>query len=136
MARVTVEDCIDKVSNRFDLVILSAERVREILSGDPCKITRDNDKMTVLALREIAGNHVEPEELRENLIRSNQKITPIADDEEMLDFISEEQSWVSDPESEEMAEEIQEDGLHMEDEEDLEEEAEISPESEEEETEE
>jgi DNA-directed RNA polymerase subunit omega len=117
MARVTVEDCIDKIPNRFDLVILSAERVREILSGAPVKVVRENDKMTVIALREIAGSYVNPQTLRENLITANQKVTPIAEDEDILDFIEEEQSWVNNPESQEMQQEIQEDDLHLEDEE-------------------
>ena len=121
MARVTVEDCIDKIPNRFDLVILAAERVREIMSGAPCTITRDNDKMTVVALREISDHCVDPEVLRENLIRNNQKVNPITDDEDVLDFIEEKQKWVDDPESAEMKKEISQDGLNITDEEDLEE---------------
>lgn len=111
MARVTVEDCIDKIPNRFDLVILAAERVREIISGAPSEVTRDNDKTAVLALREIAGKFVDPKILRENLIRSNQKITPIADDEDVLEFLNEEQKWVNQPESAAMEQEIIQDGL-------------------------
>ncbi|MAP24607.1 MAG: DNA-directed RNA polymerase subunit omega [Rickettsiales bacterium] len=111
MARVTVEDCIDKIPNRFDLVILAAERVREIISGSPAEIERDNDKTSVLALREIAGRYVNPETLRENLIRSNQKITPITDDEDVIEFLDEEQNWVNQPESAAMEQEIVQDDL-------------------------
>ena len=72
MARVTVEDCIDKVSNRFELVLLAAHRARAISSGAPITVNRDNDKSSVLALREIAGKAVSPEDLKEDLIHSLQ----------------------------------------------------------------
>ena len=72
MARVTVEDCVDKVPNRFDLVMLAAHRAREITAGAPLTIDRDNDKNPVVALREIAEETQSAEELRERLIESNQ----------------------------------------------------------------
>lgn len=72
MARVTVEDCIDKVKNRFDLVLLAALRSREISSGSPILVDRDNDKNPVVALREIAEGVVKSSDLRESLIRSMQ----------------------------------------------------------------
>ena len=73
MARVTVEDCVDKVPNRFELVMLAAHRAREIQSGSPITIDRDNDKNPVVALREIADETVAPDDMRESLIQSIQK---------------------------------------------------------------
>lgn len=73
MARVTVEDCIDKVTNRFDLVLLAGQRSRQISAGEELTVDRDNDKNPVVALREIADTTIENEELRESLIRSMQR---------------------------------------------------------------
>lgn len=73
MARVTVEDCVDKVPNRFELVLLAGHRARSISSGDPIKVPRDRDKNPVVALREIADKKLTPEELREDYIQSMQK---------------------------------------------------------------
>jgi DNA-directed RNA polymerase subunit omega len=72
MARVTVEDCVDKVPNRFELVMLAAHRAREITAGSPLTIDRDNDKNPVVALREIADETQGAENLRERLIESHQ----------------------------------------------------------------
>ncbi|MCR8724768.1 DNA-directed RNA polymerase subunit omega [Frigidibacter sp. ROC022] len=72
MARVTVEDCVDKVPNRFELVMLAAHRAREIQSGSPITIDRDNDKNPVVSLREIADETQSAAELRERLIESQQ----------------------------------------------------------------
>ena len=73
MARVTVEDCIDKLPNRFELVLLSAHRARMIAQGAPLTIGRDNDKNPVVALREIADTAINRDDLRENYIHSMQK---------------------------------------------------------------
>jgi DNA-directed RNA polymerase subunit omega len=73
MARVTVEDCIDKVENRFDLVLLASHRARLISAGQPITVDRDNDKNPVVALREIADTTMEPDDLKEDLIHSLQK---------------------------------------------------------------
>jgi len=73
MARVTVEDCIEKVENRFDLVLLSAHRARMISSGQPITVGRDNDKNPVVALREIADGTLTPADLEEDFIHSLQK---------------------------------------------------------------
>ncbi len=73
MARVTVEDCIDKVSNRFDLVLLASHRARLISQGGQITIDRDNDKNPVVALREIADETLSPGDLKEDLIHSLQK---------------------------------------------------------------
>ena len=72
MARVTVEDCVDKVPNRFDLVMLAAHRAREISSGSPITVDRDNDKNPVVSLREIADETQSSGALKERLIESNQ----------------------------------------------------------------
>ena len=73
MARVTVEDCIEKIPNRFDLVIAAAQRSREISNGIPIEIDRDNDKNPVVSLREIACVAIDAESLQERFIRSMQK---------------------------------------------------------------
>ncbi len=73
MARVTVEDCIDKVPNRFELVLLAAHRARSISAGSPITVERDNDKNPVVALREIAELTISPDDLKEELIHSLQK---------------------------------------------------------------
>ena len=81
MARVTVEDCIDKVNNRFDLVLLASHRARMISSGSQITVDRDNDKNPVVALREIADTMVQPEDLREDLIHSLQKYVEVDEPE-------------------------------------------------------
>ncbi|MGL4637318.1 MAG: DNA-directed RNA polymerase subunit omega [Beijerinckiaceae bacterium] len=73
MARVTVEDCIDKVDNRFELVLLASHRARMIASGSALTIDRDRDKNPVVALREIADETIQPEDLKEEFIHSLQK---------------------------------------------------------------
>jgi len=83
MARVTVEDCVDKVPNRFELVMLAAHRAREVSAGAPITLERDNDKNPVVALREIAEETQSAEELRERMIESNQ--TQIEVDEPVED---------------------------------------------------
>jgi DNA-directed RNA polymerase subunit omega len=73
MARVTVEDCVDKVPNRFELVLLAAHRARSIANGSAITIEPENDKNPVIALREIAERTIPPEDMREALIHSIQK---------------------------------------------------------------
>ncbi|HEX4889386.1 MAG TPA: DNA-directed RNA polymerase subunit omega [Alphaproteobacteria bacterium] len=73
MARVTIEDCIDKIPNRFELVLLAGQRAREISSGAPITVDRDNDKNPVVSLREIADETVEPGRLRNDLLASLQR---------------------------------------------------------------
>lgn len=93
MARVTVEDCIDKVENRFDLVLLAGHRARTISGGAPITIDRDNDKNPVVALREIAEESLSPEDLREELIHSLQKHVEVDEPEaEMVPRITAEGS--------------------------------------------
>ena len=81
MARVTVEDCIDKVENRFDLVLLASHRARTISSGSQITVDRDNDKNPVVALREIAELAVSPEDLKEELVHSLQKYVEVDEPE-------------------------------------------------------
>ncbi len=82
MARVTTEDCVDKVPNRFDLVMLAAHRAREIAAGAPLTVDRDNDKNPVVSLREIADETQSAEDLRERLIESNQTQIEVDEPEE------------------------------------------------------
>ena len=81
MARVTVEDCIDKVDNRFELVLLASHRARMISSGSQITIDRDNDKNPVVALREIADQTISPGDLKEDLIHSLQKYVEVDEPE-------------------------------------------------------
>ncbi|MGE0233571.1 MAG: DNA-directed RNA polymerase subunit omega [Flavobacteriaceae bacterium] len=81
MARVTVEDCIDKVDNRFELVLLASHRARLISSGAPLTIDRDNDKNPVVALREIADSSISAGDLKEDLIHSLQKFVEVDEPE-------------------------------------------------------
>ena len=85
MARVTVEDCVDKVSNRFDLVLFAAQRARQISGGADLTIDRDRDKNPVVALREIAEETVKPRDLQEGAIQSLQRVQ--IDDEEAPDEV-------------------------------------------------
>jgi DNA-directed RNA polymerase subunit omega len=81
MARVTVEDCVDKISNRFDLVLLAAQRAREISGGAELTLERDRDKNPVVALREIAEETIRPDNLREAVVTSLQRVLPDEDDD-------------------------------------------------------
>jgi DNA-directed RNA polymerase subunit omega len=87
MARVTVEDCIDKVENRFDLVLLAAHRARMISSGTQITVDRDNDKNPVVALREIAETTVSPGDLKEELIHNLQKYVEVDEPEPEVPLI-------------------------------------------------
>jgi len=82
MARVTVEDCVDKVPNRFDLVLLSAFRARQLSGGTEPIVERDRDKNPVVALREIAAKSLKPDDMKEDLIRSLQKHAEVDEPEE------------------------------------------------------
>jgi DNA-directed RNA polymerase subunit omega len=86
MARVTVEDCVDKISNRFDLVLLAAQRARQISGGAELTVDRDRDKNPVVALREIAEETVHPDDLQEGVIQSLQRVQ--IDDEVEADEMS------------------------------------------------
>jgi DNA-directed RNA polymerase subunit omega len=102
MARVTVEDCVVKVPNRFELVLVAAQRARDIASGSSETIERDNDKNPVIALREIAGGTLVLPELQEKLILGLQKEKPqedLEDDVEALDALKEESAILETVES-------------------------------------
>ena len=77
MARITVEDCEDKVDNRFDLVLVAAQRARQISGGAPILVERDNDKNTIVALREIASSLVQTTDLNESLVQSYQRVVDV-----------------------------------------------------------
>jgi len=83
MARVTVEDCVDKIPNRFDLVLFAAQRARQISGGSDLTIDRDRDKNPVVALREIAEETVKPKHLQESVVQSLQRVQ--IDDEDAPD---------------------------------------------------
>lgn len=82
MARVTVEDCVDKVPNRFELVLMASNRARQIVAGEPLTIERDNDKDPVVALREIADETVQPEDLSESIIEGLQRHVEVEEPED------------------------------------------------------
>ncbi len=82
MARVTVEDCIQKLPNRFELVLMSAHRARMISQGAPLTLDRDNDKNPVVALREIGDSTIDVEDLREDYVHSMQKHVEVDEPEE------------------------------------------------------
>ncbi len=85
MARVTVEDCVDKIPNRFDLVLLAAQRARQISGGAELTLDRDRDKNPVVALREIAEENVRPDHLMEAALQAMQKVQ--MDDEDATDEV-------------------------------------------------
>lgn len=94
MARVTVEDCILKVPNRFELVLLASQRSREIGSGAPMLVDRDNDKTPVVSLREIADTDISLEVLGESLIKNHQKIIEVEEEgEDVIDMMEGENEW-------------------------------------------
>ncbi len=82
MARVTVEDCIDKIPNRYELLMVAAQRAKDIASGSPLTVDRDNDKNSVVALREIAAESVSIEELQHSLVMGLQKNVEVEEPEE------------------------------------------------------
>ena len=81
MARVTVQDCIDKVENRFELVLLASHRARMLATGAPLTVPRDNDKNSVVSLREIAEETLSPSDLKEEFIDSMQKFVEVDEPE-------------------------------------------------------
>lgn len=94
MARVTVEDCVEIVPNRFELVMLAAQRARRIGSGAQITIDRDNDKNPVVSLREIADGAVSTDDLREDLVRSHQRVYRAEEEEEeIIDLMEGEDDW-------------------------------------------
>ena len=96
MARVTVEDCVEKIPNRFDLVLVSSQRARQICAGSPLTVDRDNDKNPVIALREIADGTISINSINEELIKSYQRFVEPESAEDQVDaFIQGEKDWRS-----------------------------------------
>ncbi|QQP87347.1 DNA-directed RNA polymerase subunit omega [Skermanella sp. TT6] len=94
MARVTVEDCVIKIPNRFELVMMAAQRARDVATGAPLSIDRDNDKNPVVALREIADETIGLDELRNALIRGHQKVVEADEPEDdIVELMAGEQAW-------------------------------------------
>ena len=93
MARVTVEDCIEKISNRFDLVMVAARRSRDVASGAEITIDRDNDKNPVVALREIAEEKIPVEDIQESLVKGLQRHVEIDEPDEEVE--NEEQKFIA-----------------------------------------
>ena len=129
MARVTVEDCVVKVPNRFELVLLAGQRAREITSGAPLTVDRDDDKNPVVALREIADSTVELDHLQDSLIRGMQKHVEMDEPEETPD-LEQRLFGIADPtgpvigenevDEEAIEEELEEDLLAVEEEDEIE----------------
>jgi DNA-directed RNA polymerase subunit omega len=95
MARVTVEDCVTKIPNRFELVLIASQRAREIAGGATLTIERDNDKNPVIALREIADETVSLDNLREEIIKGLQRVIPMEEpEEEIIELMDGEQGWI------------------------------------------
>ncbi len=88
MARVTVEDCVDKIPNRFDLILMAAQRARMIREGSPITVERDNDKDPVVSLREIAETSVDLKVVRESLIADLQEVRPGEEEEREADRLA------------------------------------------------
>ena len=86
MARITVEDCIDKFDSRFELVLVASNRARKLHSGEEPTVERDNDKNTVIALREIADETISAEVFKQDLIEEYQTVSPIDEEELALEF--------------------------------------------------
>src|ERR1035437_3720956 len=96
MARVTVEDCVLKVPNRFELILAASQRAREIGSGAAIMVERDNDKNPVVALREIADTDISIDALTESLIKNHQKVIEVEEDEEeIIDVMEGENEWAA-----------------------------------------
>ena len=86
MARITVEDCIDKFESRFELVLVASNRARKLHSGESATVEKDNDKPTVIALREIAEESLSIDSLKDKLIQEYQTVSPLDEEELSLDY--------------------------------------------------
>jgi DNA-directed RNA polymerase subunit omega len=113
MARVTVEDCVEQVPNRFELVMLAGHRARALGSGAELRVERDRDKNPVVALREIAEQKLDLGALEESVIKGLQKrIEPEQPEEEVIELMAgEQQNWIGGDEAEEAEEDIDEEDL-------------------------
>ncbi len=104
MARITVEDCIDKFDSRFELVLVASNRARKLHAGESPSVEKNNDKHTVLALREIAHETVMIDSLKEKLIEEYQTISPLDEDELSLEYSSSEEELIEQNNIEEIQE--------------------------------
>ena len=96
MARVTVEDCIEKIPNRFELVMVASQRVRDINAGAPITVDRDRDKNPVVALREIADTNMNIDDLKEAMVKRNQRLFMSEEEsEEQVDALEGEEAWAN-----------------------------------------
>ena len=86
MARITVEDCIDKFESRFELVLVASNRARKLHSGESPTVEKDNDKPTVIALREIADESLSVDSLKDKLVQEYQTVSPLDEEELSLDY--------------------------------------------------
>lgn len=93
MARVTVEDCVEKIPNRFELVMIAAQRARKIGTGAALTVDRDNDKNHVVSLREIADETIDIGGLKEELIRTHQRMVVYEEDKDPIDLMDGEKEW-------------------------------------------
>ena len=91
MARITVEDCVDKFPSRFELVLVASQRARKLYSGEQPKLEKENDKNTVIALREIAEEAISVEEIKEDLVVEYQNVNLIEEDNEIKEEQSEDE---------------------------------------------
>ena len=98
MARITVEDCIDKFDSRFELVLVASNRARKLHSGEEPTVERDNDKNTVIALREIADETISAEVFKQDLVEEYQTVSPIDEEELALEFNEENTDYEADSE--------------------------------------
>ena len=115
MARVTVEDCVTRVPNRFELVMLAAQRARNLGAGVPLSLDRDNDRNPVVALREIAEGTINISELKNDLIRGLQKFVEVDEPEEDdMDLLAIQREIDAEQGEPEPSSEIEADGLHVE----------------------
>jgi DNA-directed RNA polymerase subunit omega len=115
MARVTVEDCVTRVPNRFDLVMLAAQRARNLGAGVALSVDRDNDRNPVVALREIADGTINISDLENSLIRGLQKFVEMDEPEEDdMDLLAIQREISTEQGEPELANEIEEDVLHVE----------------------
>ena len=104
MARITVEDCIDKFDSRFELVLVASNRARKLHSGDDPTVEKNNDKNTVIALREIADETISADEFKQSLVEQYQTVSPINDEDELALEFSDENVEEDDASSDELKE--------------------------------
>lgn len=116
MARVTVEDCITKIPNRFELVLLTAQRARDVSAGAPLTVERDNDKTTVVSLREIAEDTVDIESLRNAVVQGLQKTVDFDEPEDEAEMQAIEMELAEASMSLDLSQEMREDSLSEQDE--------------------